>query len=145
MKILPFVVCGLILGILAVCELASPAAAPAQPAADGSTGGAGADALPSLAQGNHRINDLAPVVQVLVGPGDRVKKGQVLVKLFDLEPQAKLRAREKDLRSIEARAQYSRRNFELAEKGRVTGAITRKHLQRNSRHGLEQRGADASR
>jgi RND family efflux transporter MFP subunit len=60
---------------------------------------------------------------VLVSPGDRVTKGQVLIRLFDLEPQAKLRAREKELRSIEARAQYSRRNLELAEKGRQTGAI----------------------
>ncbi len=32
---------------------------------------------------------------MLVGPGDRVTKGQVLIKLFDLEAQAKLRAREK--------------------------------------------------
>ena len=47
---------------------------------------------------------LRPVVEVLVGPGDRVTKGQVLIKLFDLEPQAKIRAREKELRSIEARA-----------------------------------------
>ena len=49
---------------------------------------------------------LRPVVEVLVGPGDRVTKGQMLIKLFDLEPQAKLRAREKELRSIEARARY---------------------------------------
>jgi len=66
---------------------------------------------------------MRPVVEVLVGPGDRVTKGQVLIKLFDLEAQAKLRAREKELRSIEAKAQYSRRNLELAEKGRHTGAI----------------------
>ena len=66
---------------------------------------------------------LRPVVEVLVGPGDRVTKGQVLVKLFDLEAQAKLRAREKELRSIEAKAQYTRRNLELAEKGRQLGAL----------------------
>ena len=35
---------------------------------------------------------LRPVVEVLVGPGDRVMKGQVLIKLYDLEPQAKVRA-----------------------------------------------------
>jgi multidrug efflux pump subunit AcrA (membrane-fusion protein) len=42
---------------------------------------------------------LRPVVDVLVGPGDRVTKGQVLIKLFDLEPQAKIRAREKSLQT----------------------------------------------
>jgi len=66
---------------------------------------------------------LRPVVEVLVGPGDRVTKGQVLIKLFDLEPQAKLQAREKDLRSIEARAVYSRRNLDLVEKSLQTGAL----------------------
>jgi RND family efflux transporter MFP subunit len=66
---------------------------------------------------------LRPVVEVLVGPGDRVKKGQVLIKLFDLEPQAKIRAREKELRSIEARAVYSRRNLDLVEKSLQTGAL----------------------
>jgi hypothetical protein len=35
---------------------------------------------------------LRPVVEVLVSPGERVKKGQPLIKLFDLEPQAKVRA-----------------------------------------------------
>jgi RND family efflux transporter MFP subunit len=66
---------------------------------------------------------LRPVVEVLVGPGDRVRKGQVLIKLFDLEAQAKLRAREKDLRSIEARALYSRRILDRAENARKTGAL----------------------
>jgi membrane fusion protein, multidrug efflux system len=66
---------------------------------------------------------LRPVVDVLVGPGDRVTKGQVLIKLFDLEAQAKIRAREKELRSIEARARFSRRNLDLAEKSQQTGAL----------------------
>jgi RND family efflux transporter MFP subunit len=66
---------------------------------------------------------LRPVVEVLVGPGDRVTKGQALVKLFDLEPQSKVRAREKDLSSIEAKATFSRRNLELAENSRKTGAL----------------------
>jgi RND family efflux transporter MFP subunit len=66
---------------------------------------------------------LRPVVEVLVGPGDRVMKGQVLIKLFDLEPQAKIRAREKELKSIEARARFSRRNLDLAEKSQHTGAL----------------------
>jgi RND family efflux transporter MFP subunit len=66
---------------------------------------------------------LRPVVEVLVSPGDRVTKGQVLIKLFDLEPQAKVRARQNELRSIEARAEASRRNLELAERSQQTGAI----------------------
>jgi RND family efflux transporter MFP subunit len=66
---------------------------------------------------------LRPVVEVLVAPGDRVTKGQALIKLFDLEPQAKIRAREKELRSVEARAVYSRRNLDLVEKSLQTGAL----------------------
>jgi RND family efflux transporter MFP subunit len=64
-----------------------------------------------------------PVVEVLVGPGDRVSKGQPLIKLYDLEPRAKVRARENDLRSVEARAQASRRNLDLAERSQQTGAL----------------------
>jgi cobalt-zinc-cadmium efflux system membrane fusion protein len=66
---------------------------------------------------------MRPVVEVLVGPGDRVTKGQVLIKLFDLEPQSKVRAREQELRSIEAKAQASRRNLDLAERSQQTGAL----------------------
>ena len=127
MKILPLVACGLILGVLAVCELASPAAD--APAASAQPGPAAPLEVPGRTRcmlsrrGIIASAILRPVVEVLVGPGDRVTKGQVLIKLFDLEPQAKLRVREKDLRSIEAKAQYSRRNLELAEKGRQSGAI----------------------
>ena len=66
---------------------------------------------------------LRPVVEVLVGPGDHVTKGQVLIKLYDLEPQAKIRAREKELKSIEAKAQYARKNLENADRSRSTGAM----------------------
>jgi hypothetical protein len=66
---------------------------------------------------------LRPIAEILAGPGDRVTRGQELIKLFDLEAQAKLRAREKELTSIEARAQCSRRNLELAETGRRTRAL----------------------
>jgi RND family efflux transporter MFP subunit len=66
---------------------------------------------------------LRPVVEVLVAPGDRVTKGQVLIKLFDLEPQAKVLSREKELSSIEAKSRYSRRNFELAQNARGSGAV----------------------
>ena len=66
---------------------------------------------------------LRPVVEVLVSPGDRVTKGQPLIKLYDLEPQAKVRARANELRSAEAKAQASRRNLELAERSQQSGAI----------------------
>jgi RND family efflux transporter MFP subunit len=66
---------------------------------------------------------MRPVVEVLVGPGDRVMKGQVLIKLYDLEPQAKVRAREQELRSIQAKARASRQNLDLAERSHQTGAL----------------------
>lgn len=71
---------------------------------------------------------LRPVVEVLVKPGDRVTKGQPLVKLYDLEPQAKLRAREQELKSIQAKALYSQRNLELADNSRGVGAIPQRSL-----------------
>jgi len=136
MKIVNLVGCGLILGVVAGCELASPAAhAPAASAQPGPTAAleVPGPTAPLEVSGRTRCllskrgiiasAILRPVVEVLVGPGDRVTKGQVLIKLFDLEPQAKLQAREKDLRSIEARAVYSRRNLDLVEKSLQTGAL----------------------
>jgi RND family efflux transporter MFP subunit len=118
---------GLLLGGLAIWGLAAPAGhAPAASAQPGTT-------VPLEVPGRTRCQlgrrgiiaaaILRPVVEVLVSPGDRVSKGQVLIKLFDLEPQAKIRAREKELRSTEAKAQASRRNLELAERSQQTGAI----------------------
>ncbi len=124
MKMIALVTCGLILGALTGCE-------PALPAADAPA----AAALPAPLEVPGRTRCLLarrgiiasaiprPVVEVLVGPGDRVTKGQALIKLFDLEPQAKLRAREQELRSIEAKSQASRRNLDLAERSQQTGAI----------------------
>jgi multidrug efflux pump subunit AcrA (membrane-fusion protein) len=108
MKMIALVVCGLILGVLAVCELASSAAdAPAAVAQPGPTAALEVPGRTRCMLSRRGIIASAisrPVVEVLVGPGDRVTKGQALIKLFDLEPQAKLRVREKELRSIEARA-----------------------------------------
>jgi multidrug efflux pump subunit AcrA (membrane-fusion protein) len=156
MKKLSLVACGLVVGAVAVCELASrvahapaapaglaapalPAAtlasavaaapvlgapaAPAQPPPPTTLEVAGRTRCPVARRGIIASAILRPVVEVLVGPGERVTKGQVLVKLFDLEPQAKIRAREKELRSIEARAEYSRRNLDLVEKSLHTGAL----------------------
>jgi RND family efflux transporter MFP subunit len=127
MKMLLFLACGLILVVVAGCESASPAAD--APAASAQPGPAtplevlGRTRCPLNRRGIIAPAILRPVVEVLVSPGDKVKKGQVLIKLFDLEPQAKLRAREKDLRSIEARAQYSRRNLDNAERSHQNGAM----------------------
>ena len=156
MKRLSFVACGLVLGAVACCELASRvghapaalaacavpaaladsaapvapvAAAPAasttqvQPAPTATLEVPGRTRCPIARRGIIAAAILRPVVEVLVGQGDRVTKGQVLIKLFDLEPQAKIRAWEKELRSIEARAEYSRRNLDLVEKSLHTGAL----------------------
>ena len=75
---------------------------------------------------------LRPVVAVLVGPGDRVTKGQTLIKLYDAEPQAKVRARENEFKSIEAKARLTRRNLDLAEKSRTTGRFPRLPITRSA-------------
>ena len=142
MKIMHVVTCGFMLGSLAGCEQAPPArgvpAAAAAPPARGVPAAAAAPpargapaaapqkgvAAPLEVPGRTRCilsrrgiiaaAVLRPVVKVLVSTGDRVKKGQALIKLYDLEVQAKVRAREQDLKSMQAKALYSRRNFELA-------------------------------
>lgn len=151
MKRLALVAFGFVLGAVVFFELASrgsylPAAhatrvVPAILAVPAATDGAsapptaGQPPLPPRVEANGRTRCpldrrgiiasaiLRPVVEVLIRQGDRVTKGQVLIKLFDLEPQAKIRAREKELRSIEARAEYSRRNLDLVEKSLHTGAL----------------------
>jgi len=116
------VACGLIAGILALRGLAAPAAT-AQPGPAAPLEVPGRTRCMLSHRGIIASPILRPVVEVLVGPGDRVTKGQVLIKLYDLEPQAKVRAREKELKSIEAKSQYSRRNLDNAERSRHTGAM----------------------
>ncbi len=122
MKMFVLVACGLIPGTLAVCVLAAPGA-PAQPGPAGPLEVVGRTRCMLSHRGIIAPAILRPVVEVLVGPGDRVTKGQVLIKLYDLEPQAKVRAREKDLKSIEAKAKYSRKNLENADRSHSTGAM----------------------
>ncbi len=54
----------------------------------------GADSLHAFSQGNHCLRAiLRPVVEVLSEPRRTgLTKGQVLIKLYDLEPQAKVRS-----------------------------------------------------
>ena len=122
MRIVLLIAGGLIALILAVCELAAPAAK-AQPGPAAPLEVPGRTRCLLSRRGIIASSILRPVVEVLVGPGDRVTKGQALIKLYDLEPRAKVRAREKELRSIEAKAQYSRRNLDNAERSRSTGAM----------------------
>jgi len=128
MKAILATACGLIVGLVAACKLASsaadaPVAAPAQPAAAAPLEAPGRTRCMLARRGIIASAIMRPVVEVLVGPSDRVTKGQVLIKLYDLEAQAKVRAREKDLRSIEARSRFSRRNFDLADHARGSGAV----------------------
>jgi RND family efflux transporter MFP subunit len=66
---------------------------------------------------------LHPVEQVLVKPGDRVKKGQVLVKIDDDEPQADVRAKKAALAGAEVVLKAARRMVADAEGAYRSGAL----------------------
>ena len=66
---------------------------------------------------------LHPVTEVLVEPGSRVKKGQVLVKLDDDEAQADVRAKQAALECAELDLQEARRRVPIAEKLYQKGAL----------------------
>ena len=66
---------------------------------------------------------LHPVVGVLVAPGDRVKKGQALVKLDDDEAQADVRAKQAGLENSRIALAESRRYLGVAEKTYQIGAL----------------------
>lgn len=66
---------------------------------------------------------LHPVVEVLVQPGDRVKKDQVLVKLDDDEAKADVRSKEALLEGARIGLKEARRYFGQCEKIYVTGAL----------------------
>jgi RND family efflux transporter MFP subunit len=153
MKAIGFAACGVVLGALAGYELHSPpvsgpsarpqpgpVAQPApvvtqptpvvtqpapvvQPPAAAVVEVAGRTKCPLTRRGIIASAILRPVVEVLVSTGDQVKKGQALIKLYDLEPQARVRAREQDLKSSQAKALYSRKNLELAEGSKGTAAV----------------------
>jgi RND family efflux transporter MFP subunit len=63
------------------------------------------------------------VVEVRVAPGDRVKKGQPLVKLDDDEPQADVRSKKAALESAGIALKEARRHLAAAEKAYSTGAM----------------------
>jgi membrane fusion protein (multidrug efflux system) len=67
---------------------------------------------------------LHPVTEVLVQPGSRVKKGQVLVKLDDDEQQAEVRTKQAALESAELALKEARRHSEAVNK--AIGSIPEK-------------------
>jgi RND family efflux transporter MFP subunit len=69
-----------------------------------------------------------PVTDVLVQVGDRVKKGQTLIKLDDDEPQADVRARQAALESARISLKEARRNLEIATSANSEGVLPRQRL-----------------
>src|SRR5262249_18495975 len=67
---------------------------------------------------------LHPVVEVLVAPGDRVKKGQVLIKLDADEPEADVRSKQAALDSAVAAVSEARRYLPRVEDLYRSGAIS---------------------
>ncbi len=127
MRMIALLVGGLIVGVLAACELSlladTTAGAPRQPAPVPGLEVPGKTRCMIARRGIIASPILRPVVEVLVGPGERVTKGQALIKLYDVEPQSKVRARESELKSIESKARLTRRNLDLAERSQGTGAL----------------------
>jgi RND family efflux transporter MFP subunit len=67
---------------------------------------------------------LHPVVAVLVAPGDRVTKGQALIKLDDDEAQADVRAKRAGLEHSRIALQERRRHLGVLEKAYQSGAVS---------------------
>jgi RND family efflux transporter MFP subunit len=66
---------------------------------------------------------LHPVAEVLVEPGSRVKKGQLLVKIDDDEAQADVRAKQAALENAQVALQEARRYLDQSEKAYNRGAL----------------------
>ena len=66
---------------------------------------------------------LHPVTEVLAAPGDKVKKGQVLVKLDDDEPKADLRNKEALLASATIALKEAKRLLAMVESVEKQGVI----------------------
>jgi RND family efflux transporter MFP subunit len=64
-----------------------------------------------------------PVIEVLVAPGDRVKKDQVLVKMDDDEPRADVRNKKAVLERARVAAEEARHYLAAAEKAHAKGAM----------------------
>jgi RND family efflux transporter MFP subunit len=84
---------------------------------------------------------LHPVVEVLVGPGDRVKKGQPLVKLDADEPEADVRARKAALEGAQVALEEAKLHLEAVEKGRPGGGVS-EATHRSARAAVQKAEAD---
>jgi RND family efflux transporter MFP subunit len=85
---------------------------------------------------------LHPVVEVGVAVGDRVKKGQMLVKLDDDEPKADLAVKQAALEAAQTALKESRRYLESIEKAHQKGVISEQHMH-ETRTAAEKAEADA--
>jgi len=70
---------------------------------------------------------LHPVVEVLVQPGDRVQKGQILVKLDDDEPQADVRNKQAILANARITLKEARRHLKRCEDALLGGSLAGLH------------------
>jgi len=125
MRVLTWVACGVLVLFAAAPERSSPGpsgglAPPAKAAAAAPTGAGSIEVvgLTQCAPGRRGIIapvPLHPVVEVKVVAGDRVKKGQELVKLDDDEPRADVRLKQALLDSARHSANEARRFLAKAE------------------------------
>jgi RND family efflux transporter MFP subunit len=120
MRAVAYFLCGLLLGTVAGHQAVtatgtSPPAKDKQGAADAPVEVYGQTRCILNRQGVIAPTVLRPVVEVLAAPGERVKKGQVLVRLDDSEPRAKVRAKEAALRHVRISRNESRQYLERVE------------------------------
>src|ERR1700685_3110644 len=109
MRVLTWITCGVLVVSLAASERSAPGTSPGPARPEKSAAAAPSCAGPievvGLTQcapgrrGSIAPVPLHPVVQVKVVPGDRVKRGQELVKLDDDEPRADVRIKREVLAS----------------------------------------------
>jgi RND family efflux transporter MFP subunit len=123
----------LTLGLVLGCLLAQGHGAPQAPAAGKDAPGGGPRLALEVAgrtevgpgrKGTIAPVPLHPVEQVFVAPGERVKKGQPLVRLDDDEPKADVRNKEAVLESARVALKEARRYLAAAEKAYATGALS---------------------
>jgi RND family efflux transporter MFP subunit len=149
MKAIPWSAFGVILAALAGCDATSPTTSP-PPKVSGLQSAGLSSAAPrppdqhsaslstlEVAGRTQRVPGktgliapvpLHPVTEVLVQPGDRVKKGQTLVKLDDDEPQADVRARQAALESARISLKAAQRNLAVYTKANAAGVLPEQRL-----------------
>jgi RND family efflux transporter MFP subunit len=140
----PLCAAGLLLAALAGCDPTPPS--PPSPGADKSAPGAPLTATGRTQCVPARRGVIAPVVlhpviEVLAGPGDRVRKGQALVRLDADEPEADVRARKAALEGAHVALEEAKRTLEAVEKGRPGGGVSEATF-RSARAAVQKAEAD---